>query len=116
MGYHLWLPEEGQEQQDGRLMIRIPDSLFRPSRSDGRLGRVFIYALDMQTIGITAEYCEDWDSLALWRKTWKTQRSGSTWVINLPMRILRFYLLRESGTKLVTSMDDGRIIITITRR
>ncbi len=97
-------------------MISIPDSLFRPKKNDDRLGKVFIYALNAYTIGITPEYCPDWDKVALYRKTWKVRREGSNWRLDLPLQILRFYLMRESGTKIVKSINGGNIIVTVTRR
>jgi len=96
-------------------MIRIPNSLFVPKIHNGRVGRVFVYALNAFTIGISPELCPDWDKEALWKKTWQAWRRGSNWIINLPSRVTRFYLLRESGTKMVTTASSGSLLVTVTR-
>jgi len=96
-------------------MIRVPNNLFKPKNQNSRLGRVYIYALDAFTIGITPKYFPDWADIALYRKTWKAQREGSNWRIHLPEAVLRFYQIHDPRTKLLTGVNGGNVLITITR-
>lgn len=96
-------------------MIKIPNSLFKPKIQNERWGKVFIYALDSSTIGIGPEYLEDWDRIALYRKTWKVYREGSNWRLHLPEVIQRFYGFNMKETKITTSINGENILIIIRR-
>ena len=95
-------------------LIKIPMSLFPLKMKDFKY-KIELYALDANTIGIAKSFSRDWATVALWRKTWHLQKSGSNFIFNIPQRLRRFYKF-DSSSKITTSINGDRILITITKK
>ena len=96
-------------------MIKIPDSIFKPYSVDGKIGHVWVYALDRNTIGITDKFEIDWATNSIAHRRVVVTRLGTNWVVSLPSVLTTHYLLNQLNTKVVVTASGGRIIITVTR-
>lgn len=96
-------------------MIKVPNNLFQPKLEKDGTAKVIFYALDASTMGISPEFIPDWGRISLYRKTLLVHRQGSNWIINIPRRVTRFYQY-DRNTKQTVGVNDGNILITISRR
>ncbi len=115
--------EERPVLRGGRLMKQVYPKGFvrkqeRSVKLDGEFpqfgdkkNKVFIYALDRVTLGISASKLEDWKDKSLVNEEVELEKRRDETVVKIPSKLADFYLWENSSSDL-TAVGD-RILLTV---
>lgn len=75
--------------------------------------KLYIYALDRSTIGVSPKVVDEWEECALFRARVSCLETTTTVAFELPKRLRNFYLLDQPATKLVVSGQRTVVLLTV---
>ena len=73
--------------------------------------RAFVYALDRITLGICPSQLEEWDKKSLMKEEVELKRAENSIVVDIPARLLDFYIWNNSLAQL--SVIGNQVLITL---
>lgn len=95
------------------VLVRVPEAELS---AEGLPAHLFIYALDRQTIGISALRLDHLNVASILRMNCDSERSGDDLLVNLPERLVRWYQLRdltESDYRITGSKERTHVRVDI---
>jgi len=84
--------------------VKIPKDLLEQSMK----GKVLVYALDSNTIGISRKKSDEWDEKALWKGETELQEQNNHFLLILPRQLVSFYKTFKPNYK-VSVYKSGKV-------
>lgn len=80
-----------------------------------RADKLYVYALDCSTIGISPKVIDEWEECALFRAAVPCLETPAAIRFELPERLYNFYLLGQKGRRLTVAGQGAVALLTVTR-
>lgn len=82
----------------------------------GQSDKLYLYALDRSTIGISPREIKEWEEIAIWNISVSCIVTSTAMCFNMPFKLFHFYMLGQPDTKYILSGQKSVVLMTVTRR